>query len=102
MAGGLVYVVPNQSSRSSVTTIYSPASILETSLAGTGGNPVPMVAQFSRAGECVISEVHWPRILNPWTEPAGERLSSFVGNGKKGGVCSYGAYSISMQGAPKT
>ena len=55
MVGDLV--VPNQSGKSSVMSIYSPASILETSLAGTGGSPVPIVTQFSGAEEGVISEV---------------------------------------------
>lgn len=41
MAGDLV--VPNRSNKSSVMFIYSPASILETNLAGTGGSPSPIV-----------------------------------------------------------
>ena len=63
MAGDLV--VPNRSGRNSLMSIYSPASILETSLAGTGGSLVPMVTQFSGAGKGVILEDNWPRILNP-------------------------------------
>ena len=77
-------VVPNRSGRSSVMSIYSPASILETSLAGTGGSPVPIVTQFSGAGEeGVISEVGWPSILNPWTESVGRRLPSAMRNSKR-------------------
>ena len=84
MAGNLV--VPNRSSKSSVMSIYSPASILETSLAGTGGNPAPIVTHFCGAGEeSVISEVGWPRILNPWTEPASGRLPSAMRSGKRRG-----------------
>ena len=49
MAGNVA--VPNRSGKSSIMLIYSPASILETSLAGTGGSPVPMVTQFSGPGE---------------------------------------------------
>ena len=81
MAGD--FVVPNRSGKSSVMSIYSPASILETSLAGTGGSPAPIVTQFSGAEEGVISEVGWPRILNPWTEPAGGKLPKAMRNSKR-------------------
>ena len=82
MAGDLV--IPNQSGRNSVMLIYSPTSILGTSLAGTGGSPVPMVTQFSGPGEeGVILEVEWPRILNPWTEAEGGRLPSAMRNDKR-------------------
>ena len=64
-------------------SIYSPASILETSLAGTGGSPAPIITQSSGAEEGVISEVGWPRILNPWTEPAGGRLPGARRNSKR-------------------
>ena len=76
-------VVPNRSGKSSVMPIYSAASILETSLAGTGGSLAPTVTQFSGAEEGVISKVVWPRILNPWSEPAGGRLPSAMRNGKR-------------------
>ena len=49
MAGDLA--VHNRSGKSSVMFIYSPASILETSLAGTGGSPAPIITQFSGAEE---------------------------------------------------
>ena len=58
-------VVPNQSGRNSLISIYPPTSILETSSVGTGGSPVPMVTQFSGAEKGVISEVDWPRISIP-------------------------------------
>ena len=76
MAGDLV--VPNRSGKSSVMSIYSPATILETSLAGTGGSPAPIVTQFSG-----VKGVGWPRILNSWTEPAGDRLPNAMRNGKR-------------------
>ena len=37
--------IPNLSGRSSVMSTYSPASILETNLAGTGGNPALIITQ---------------------------------------------------------
>ena len=37
--------IPNLSGRSSVMSTYSPAFILKTNLAGTGGNPAPIITQ---------------------------------------------------------
>ena len=93
MAGDLV--VPNRPGKSCVMSIYYPASIFATSLAGTGGSSAPIVTQFSGAEEGVISEVGWPRILNPWTEPADGRLPSAMRNSKRRRGM-YGVYSISM------
>ena len=63
-------------------SMYSPASVLDTTLAGAGGSQAPMVIQSSWAGRGgVVTEVDWPRILNPWTEPAGGRLPSAMKTG---------------------
>ena len=73
-------MVPSRSGRSSVISIYSPASILDTSLAGTGGSPAPMVTQSSGAGRGgVVTESDRPKVLTPRTEPTRGRLPSAMG-----------------------
>ena len=63
--------------------MHSPASILDTSLAGMGGSPAPMVTQSSGAGRGgVVTESDRPKVLTPRTEPTGGRLPSAMGKNR--------------------
>ena len=80
-----VLAIPSLSGNNSVISMYSPASILETSLAGTGGSPAPMVTESSRVkivkpALCAGS----PKILSPCTVP-GRGRSPTAMKEKKGG-----------------
>ena len=60
--------------------IYSSASILDTSLVGTGGSPEPMATYSSGAKRGgVVTELDRPWVHTLRTEPTGGRLPSAMG-----------------------